>query len=83
MGIQYGGKRADQIVVGDIVPGGNAPKGHIVTEVTHGKIDNMLGLVVVLTVQEVAQDVAYQALYPKRDYIFHPHDLLMVESMAW
>lgn len=70
-------KRADALAVGDIIPGGNAAKGHVVTHVSHGRIDDMLGMVTLVVVRQIPMDEEFHAA---RDYTFRPYDKIWVEA---
>lgn len=72
-------KRADALAVGDIINGGNAPKGHEVLHVSSPAVDDMLGMVVYVTVRQIAQDVENQEFYLPVDYMFRPSDRLHVQ----
>lgn len=70
-------KRADQLAEGDIIPGGNAAKGHKILTVSLPRVDDMLGMVIVVTVRQVPIDGEY---YAPRNYIFRPYDKIWVEA---
>lgn len=72
-------KRADALAVGDIIPGGGAPKGHRVLE-TRTRRDKMLGLTILVTVVYVAMDADQQDAYLPVNYTFRPYDKLWVEA---
>ena len=75
-------KRADALAVGDIIPGGDAPKGHKILSVSGVRIDPMLGAVIVITVRQVPIDYASSyEYYPSRDYTFRPYDKIWTEAV--
>jgi hypothetical protein len=72
-------KRADALAVGDIIPGGDAPKGHKILSVSRPRVDAMLGMVIIITVRQIPIDPDFE-YYASRDYTFRPHDRIWVEA---